>query len=188
MSSLSSLADFKAYHIISYGTFVGATFFQSFIAGPVAFKTLPRPMFSRLQQVTFPVFFSLQSALPLIMILTYPGEKMLAAAGREYRINSGFGGLSAEGNLWTVTAPLAAMLATSVANLIFIGPLTTKTMKQRHHQETRDGKKSYDAGPHSTEMQQLNKKFGILHGISSLSNLVGWGAALYYGFVLGGRL
>ena len=54
--------------------------------------------------------------------------------------------------------------------------------------ETRDGKKSYDAGPHSSEMQRLNKLFGLLHSVSTILNLVGMGAAIYYGFVLAERL
>jgi hypothetical protein len=61
-------------------------------------------------------------------------------------------------------------------------------MKERKHQETRDGKKSYDAGPHTTEMQRLNKKFGALHGVSSLLNLFAFIATIWYGFVLGERL
>ncbi|KAF4552409.1 Hypothetical protein D9617_10g073900 [Elsinoe fawcettii] len=180
--------DFKAFHIISYGTFLGATFFQSFIAGPVAFKTLPRPMFSRLQQTTFPVFFWMQTILSALTLVTYPGEKHASAIGSGSRINSGPYGIFADGNLLPVALPLAAMLVTSIANLVAIGPVTTKTMKQRHHQETRDGKKSYDAGPHSPEMQALNKKFGILHGVSTLSNLIGWGASMWYGVLLAGRL
>ena len=54
--------------------------------------------------------------------------------------------------------------------------------------ETRDGKKSYDAGPHSKEMQALNKRFGRMHGISSLLNMVGSLATLWYGMVLAERL
>jgi len=54
--------------------------------------------------------------------------------------------------------------------------------------ETIDGKKSYDPPPHSKEMLQLNKSFGRLHGISSLINLVGFAATLYYGTVLANRL
>jgi hypothetical protein len=33
-------------------------------------------------------------------------------------------------------------------------------------------------------MQRLNKKFATLHGISSLSDLVGLFAMIYYGFVI----
>lgn len=54
--------------------------------------------------------------------------------------------------------------------------------------ETRDGKKSYDPPPHSKEMLSLNKKFGKLHGLSSLVNLISIAATAYYGVVLSKRL
>ena len=54
--------------------------------------------------------------------------------------------------------------------------------------ETRDGKKSYDKGPHSAEMQRLNREFGKMHGISSLFNLVAWLATMWYGVTLAERL
>jgi len=54
--------------------------------------------------------------------------------------------------------------------------------------ESIDGKKSYDAPPHSQKMTELNKKFGKLHGVSTLINLGAVIATLAYGVVLGGRL
>jgi hypothetical protein len=66
--------------------------------------------------------------------------------------------------------------------------LTVDTMRERKHQETRDGKKSYDPPPHSKEMIALNKKFGRLHGLSSLVNLVTLGATIFYGVVLSKKL
>ena len=54
--------------------------------------------------------------------------------------------------------------------------------------ETRDGKKSYDPGPHSPEMARLNKRFVMIHGISSMTNLVGLLVLLGYGFTLGDML
>jgi hypothetical protein len=54
--------------------------------------------------------------------------------------------------------------------------------------ETRDGKKSYDPAPHSKEMIALNKKFGRLHGASSLINMVTIGVTVYYGVVLSKKL
>lgn len=77
------------------------------------------------------------------------------------------------------------MFVTAIVNLAYVGPQTTKIMQLRKHQETRDGKKSWDEGPHSKEMQALNKQFGVLHGISSLVNLIGFGAMVWYGGVLG---
>lgn len=61
-------------------------------------------------------------------------------------------------------------------------------MKERKHQETRDGKKSYDKGPQSTEMERLNRRFATLHGMSSLLNLGTIVACVWYGFVLGEAL
>lgn len=77
------------------------------------------------------------------------------------------------------------MLATSLINLLYVGRQSTKIMALRKHQETRDGKKSYDTGPHSEEMQKLNKQFGLLHEISSLVNLVGFLGMCWYGVLLG---
>jgi len=54
--------------------------------------------------------------------------------------------------------------------------------------ETRDGKKYYDAAPHSSEMQKLNSGFATMHGISSLLNLTGYIATLWYGVSLGARI
>jgi hypothetical protein len=54
--------------------------------------------------------------------------------------------------------------------------------------EKKDGKKSYDAPPHSQEMVALNKQFSMLHGISSLLNLGTFIAAVVYGVSLSSRL
>ena len=54
--------------------------------------------------------------------------------------------------------------------------------------ETRDGKKSFDAPPHSKEMTRLNKAFGRMHGASALTNLFGLIVTLGYGVVLADRL
>lgn len=54
--------------------------------------------------------------------------------------------------------------------------------------ETRDGKKSYDSPPHSKEMARMNQAFGRMHGASSLLNLLGLLATVWYGVVLAERL
>ena len=54
--------------------------------------------------------------------------------------------------------------------------------------ETRDGKRYYEAGPKSEEMQKLNSSFTYLHSAASLSNLVGTGAMILYGFVLAEKM
>jgi hypothetical protein len=112
----------------------------------------------------------------------------------------------AEGNRLNVLTPLLTIFGTSLANLLFFGPSTTQLMIERKHQgelksyniqkailsmcnaETKDGKKSYDAPPHSKEMTRLNKQFGRMHGLSALANLGGFLATIWYGFSLASRL
>jgi hypothetical protein len=83
---------------------------------------------------------------------------------------------------------IGTILVTAVANLMYVGPKTTEIMQIRKHQETRDGKSSYEKGPHSKEMQALNRQFSILHSVSSITNLVGLGAMIWYGAILGAGL
>ncbi|KAI9747982.1 MAG: hypothetical protein M4579_007340, partial [Chaenotheca gracillima] len=164
-----------------YGTLLGTQFFQSFVGGIVAFKSLPRPQFASLQQAIFPIYFSIQTVLPVVIALTYPGNK---AAG----IPSGVAGVLDRSNTFSTFVPLFTMLTTSLVNLAYFGPQTTKVMRERKHQETRDGKKSYDAPPHSKEMTRLNKSFGRLHGASTIVNLAGFAATMWYGVTLAERL
>jgi hypothetical protein len=147
------------------------------MGGIIAFRALPRPQFSTLQKATFPAYFTLQTVAPVLMILTYPTPL-------------GFRSLLPTATLQSATDRLAmtligTMLVTGLANLVYVGPETTRIMKERKHQETRDGKKSYDEGPHSSEMVELNRRFGVLHGVSSLVNLVGFLGMCWYGVLLG---
>ena len=80
------------------------------------------------------------------------------------------------------------MFVTALVNLVYVGPQTTRVMVERKHQETRDGKNAYDKGPHSKEMERLNWEFSVLHSVSSVTNLVGLGAMVWYGAVLGSAL
>ncbi|CAD6442857.1 209ed46b-7599-4741-b4be-838acc39bfe4 [Sclerotinia trifoliorum] len=182
MPDLSILKTPAPYHIITYGTLFGTQFFQSFINGIVAFRSLPRAQFSVLQQNLFPIYFGIQTALPAVLAITYPGSHTHLGTV------SGISGTLAEVNRWSVLVPLATMFVTGLANMVVIGPATTRLMKERKHQETKDGKKSYDAAPHSKEMQRLNKAFGKMHGVSSLVNLVSFLATMWYGVSLAERL
>lgn len=158
----------------SYGTLLGSTLFQSFLGGIIAYRALPRPQFSTLQKAIFPPFFLLQTISSTLLIYTYPSPitRLYPSATQ------------ASGDRLAFTL-LATMLVTSVANLVYVGPATTKIMVERKHQETRDGKRSYDEGPHSKEMEALNRRFGVLHGVSSLVNLGGFLAMCWYGVLLG---
>ncbi|KAG8932287.1 hypothetical protein FRC02_001358 [Tulasnella sp. 418] len=58
------------------------------------------------------------------------------------------------------------------ANSFVIGPKTQEVMNERHRLERLE-KKSYSDPGVSDDMKALNKKFGILHGVSSLLALLG---------------
>lgn len=121
------------------------------------------------------------------MALTYPAVQAPSPLGGPLE-QSGIFGVLDERNRWPVLVPIAGMLVCNAANLLYFGPATTKVMKKRKHQETKDGKKSYDSGPHSQQMQALNKQFGILHGASSLVDVISFAFMVGYGFSLAARL
>ncbi|KAL1843420.1 hypothetical protein VTJ49DRAFT_1770 [Mycothermus thermophilus] len=179
---MSSIFSPAPYHILSYGTLLGTTVFHTFVNGIIAFRHLPRVYFSSLMAELFPVYFSMQAALPVALVLTLPASRNpFGSAG-------GLAGVLDSGNRWGVLAPLTGAFACAVANLVVVGPATTKVMGERKAQERKDGRKAYDAPPHSPEMQALNKRFSILHGISSLLNLGTLVASVAYGFTLSSRL
>ncbi|KIW99719.1 uncharacterized protein Z518_11132 [Rhinocladiella mackenziei CBS 650.93] len=183
MPDFSIFYSAAPYHIISYGILLGSQTFQTFIGGITAFKVLPRPQFAALQSALFPIYFSMQTALPVLLAVTFPAEQ--TAIGMTA---SSMSGVLEPANGLRVLAPLMTIFVTGFTNAYVLGPATAKCMKERKQQETRDGKKSYDPPPHSKEMQALNEKFAFLHGTSSLVNIVAWAATLLYGFYLGERV
>ncbi|MCJ1369410.1 hypothetical protein MMC20_000621 [Loxospora ochrophaea] len=170
----------KPYHIFSYSTLLGINLYQSFISGPIAYKALSRPSFSQLQQAVFPIYFSLQTGLSVLLALTYPG--LIANLTNGTTTN-----LLSPSNRTHTLLPMGIIFASSLSNLLFAGPQTTKIMRERKVQETRDGKKSSDPPPHSRAMQSLNKQFARMHGASSLLNLGAFVATVWYGFTLAER-
>lgn len=169
------------YHILAYGTLLGTSFFHSFINGPVMFKTVTRHSFSAIQTGLFPIYFGIQTAVPVILALTYPSNAL-------FGIPQGVSGLLHETGRWTSLVPISTIFATGFVNLVFLLPLVNKVMKERRGQVKRDGKEWFAEGPHSEEMKKLNRRFGILHGVSSLLNLATFLAAVAYGFTLGARI
>jgi hypothetical protein len=167
------------FHILSYGTLLGAQVFQTFIGGSVAFRTLERPQFATLQKGLFPIYFSLQTFLPAVTALTFPSTRIGSSGLRD---------LLAEENRFVALVPLSITLLSGLTNIIYFSPLVSETMDQRYRQETIDGKKSYDPAPQSKEMVALNKRFARLHGYSSLVNMIALLATISYGFFLGSRL
>jgi hypothetical protein len=83
--------------------------------------------------------------------------------------------------------PLVVVAVSGAVNWGLLGPWTTRVMRERKHQETRDGKRYWEEGA-SEGMRRLNERFMVLHGASSVVNLVGLGALVGYAAYLGGRM
>lgn len=96
---------------------------QTFVSGIVAFRALPRPQFAALQSATFPIYFSLQSGLPLIVALTSSKNGQI----------SGLSDLLAPENHCTLI-PLATTMVTGLLNMFVLRPITMKVMRERKHQ------------------------------------------------------
>ncbi|PPQ62791.1 hypothetical protein CVT24_000485, partial [Panaeolus cyanescens] len=119
-----------------------------------------RQQFGNLQHKTFPVYFvlsmALSSSLLAVWTLNHPNvlknltQPLVADVAQAYLLGS--------------------VLAGQGFNYFIIGPLTSKTMFKRHKLEKEEGKLYSEPGV-SAEMKSLNRRFGMLHGISSLANL-----------------
>ncbi|CCH61720.1 hypothetical protein TBLA_0F01780 [Henningerozyma blattae CBS 6284] len=61
-----------ATHLLLFSFAFGGGAFYSYVASPIAFKTLERPAFSALQTKVFPIYFALQTTVPLVIMATAP--------------------------------------------------------------------------------------------------------------------
>lgn len=163
MSIRSTLGSIAPYHVLAYAFLFGATVYQSFFAGIIAFKTLPYQQFSLLQSKVFPIYFSMQAILSTFLLLTRP--------------------VAFEGTRRTVNAVLATVFLCTFINLLILAPLTRRIMEGRRRQEEVDGRSCRDA-VQSPEMAALNKRFKKIHGFSVLVNLAALLSLIFYSVLL----
>ena len=93
------------------------------------FRKVDRPAFSAVQSGLFPIYFGMQTALPLIMALTFPGNALLS-------LPSGIQGVLDKSVRCSSLIPIATMFVTGLANLTVLLPMVTKVMKDRRGQGT----------------------------------------------------
>lgn len=152
--STSTAGAFAA--LLSTSVFVGASAWTTFFSGIVMFRHLPKSVFGDLQAKLFPVYFGVQT-------VTSAAALALTATGR-----AGGGAATAKAR----AAAAGAALAFSLLNLAVLEPLTTAAMYRRRAAQAEDSKLS------ESERKSANKKFGMLHGLSSLANLFALGAGV----------
>lgn len=160
-------------HLLAVGIFLGTSFYVSFIAGIVMFKNLPRQTFGRLQSKLFPLYFGLLTACAGVAFAT------LAAStpGGAQAITASFGGRA-----------LLAAVAGSLANALFLEPRATEIMFERYALENKVAAGGSRSEEDAAKTKALGKRFGALHGASSMANLVALCAMVAYTWQLAGRL
>lgn len=76
----------------------------------------------------FPIYFAMQTALPAVMVLTYPASRNpFGSAGS-------VAGVLDPSNRAGVLAPLAGAFLCALTNLAVVGPATTRCMAERKQQ------------------------------------------------------
>ncbi|KAK1229809.1 hypothetical protein PQX77_007112 [Marasmius sp. AFHP31] len=174
LQSLYDLFSLNGVYLIGYAWAFGTAVWVSFFGGVIAYKALPRHQFGALQHKTFPIYFVqsifLSSALLGIWVFTHPdvvshiAKPLVVDVAQVYALSS--------------------VIFAQGTNYFVIGPMTSRTMFQRHRLEKEEGKSYNDPGV-SQEMKALNRRFGSLHGISSLANLWAVIALGFHGLWIG---
>lgn len=154
-------------------------------------------MFGVLQHRTFPIFFMLSEVMSAVLLVlwTLGHPEVILSWSNPFQEDVA--------QAWA----LAIVLLAQGLNDWVVGPLTSKTMFQRHKLEKAEGKSYTDEGVTSVfysfhklkesltisfslnqvseEMKALTKRFGMLHGISSLLSLFAVIALAFHGLWLG---
>lgn len=158
----------SSLYLVAYAWLFGMSFWVTFFGGVIAFRTLPRPHFGNLQHKTFPIYFVISLILTscLLGFWTFSHPDVVTHITRP--------------NVADVAQVYALLTALGCQGLNYfvISPMTSRTMFRRQSLEKEEGK-SYNEPGVSAEMKALNRRFGMLHGISSLANLM---AVIVLGF------
>ncbi|KAF5384688.1 hypothetical protein D9757_006229 [Collybiopsis confluens] len=174
LSSVLSLFSANGLYTILYSWLFGMSVWITFFGGIIAFKTLPRQQFGNLQHKTFPIYFVLSISIvsSLLVLWTFSHPDVLTYYDRP---------LVADVSQFYL---LISVLMSQGTNYFVIGPMTSKTMFERHRLEKEEGKVYNEPGV-SDAMKALNKRFGALHGVSSLFNLWSVIAIAMHGLYIG---
>lgn len=157
-------------HLLSTALVVGIGNWTTFVFGIVAFKNLPRQTFGQLQAKLFPRYFQVLTISLALALYTLRSQKQSSSKGNA--------------QMWVLTTALVPNLL----NQIIIEPATTGTMYNRHKLEKSvdSDKASQDTLKAQPAYKSVSKKFGMLHGLSSLANLITIGAAHVHLWYLAG--
>ncbi|KAG8477614.1 hypothetical protein CXB51_030465 [Gossypium anomalum] len=153
----------KLAHLLSFSTAWGAALWVTFISSSV--KNLPRHQFD------VPGFFSMVG-----FVVPYRWRHLSATMPEKYQL--GF---------------LVSAFVFNLSNLFVFTPMTIEMMKQRHKVEREADigdeigwSKNQEAAKTNPKLAAMNKKFGMIHGLSSLANIMSFGSLAMHSWFLAG--
>ncbi|CAL9114848.1 unnamed protein product [Musa textilis] len=170
----------KLCHLLAFATSWGTALWVTFIGGIIMFKNLPRHQFGNLQGKMFPAYFMVLSVCAAVSVAAFAYLHPWSLASPIERYQLGF---------------LLSALGFDLSNLIVFTPMTIEMMKKRHKIE-RDlgigeevgGSKNLEVAKTNPQLAAMNKKFGMIHGLSSLANIMAFGSLAIHSWYLAGKL
>lgn len=170
----------KVAHLLCFATSWGAALWATFIGGIIMFKNLPRHQFGNLQGKMFPAYFTLISVCAAVSVAAFAYLHPWKTATTVERYQLGF---------------LLAALGFDLSNLLVFTPMTIEMMKKRHKIE-RDlsigeevgWSKNVQVAKNNPTLAAMNKKFGMIHGLSSLANIMAFGSLAMHSWYLASKL
>ncbi|EMS50621.1 hypothetical protein TRIUR3_30946 [Triticum urartu] len=159
-------------HVLCFATAWGAALWVTFIGGLVMFKHLPRHQFGSLQGKMFPAYFMLISVCSAISVAAFAYLNPWKTASTVERYQLGF---------------LLAALGFDLSNLLVFTPITIEMMMKRHKIE-KDLGIGGELAKTNPALAAMNKKFGMIHGLSSLANIMAFGSLAMHSWYLASKL
>ncbi|KAK6937304.1 protein of unknown function DUF4149 [Dillenia turbinata] len=167
-------------HLLCFSTAWGAALWVTFIGGIIMFKNLPRHQFGNLQSKMFPAYFSILCTCCAISVVAFAYLHPWKSASSTEKYQFGF---------------LLSAFAFNLTNLFVFTPMTIEMMKQRHKIEREENigeevgwTKNREVAKVNPKLAAMNKKFGMIHGLSSLANILSFGSLAMHSWYLAGKL
>ncbi|OEL18293.1 putative beta-D-xylosidase 2 [Dichanthelium oligosanthes] len=178
--SAAATAAARLVHLLAFATAWGAGLWVTFIGGIVMFKYLPRHQFGSLQGKMFPTYFMLISVCSAISVSAFAYLHPWKTALTIERYQLGF---------------LLSALGCNLSNLLVFTPMTVEMMMKRHKLEKDLGigtevgySKNAETTKRNPGLAAMNRKFGMIHGLSSLANIMSFGSLAMHSWYLSNKL
>ncbi|XP_075491592.1 uncharacterized protein LOC142529823 [Primulina tabacum] len=170
----------KLAYLLCFSTAWGAALWVTFIGGIIMFKNLPRHQFGNLQSKMFPAYFSMVGVCCAVALGAFGYLHPWKSSGAAEKYQLGF---------------LLAAFGFNLSNLVVFTPMTIEMMKERHKMEREANigeevgwTKNQEVAKKNPKLASMNKKFGMIHGLSSLANIMSFGSLAIHSWYLAGKI